>query len=92
MKEIQKAEQHLKDIEKKLEKDNLFGYIDGHDFSVIMQDLLIPDGDYVIDTGNWENVNYACAYRLIKRIKKTSVDMEIIFYNLVMNCVFHRRN
>ena len=52
MKELHKAEQKLKEVEKKLGKDNLFGYINGHDFSVIMQDLLIPDGDYVIDTGN----------------------------------------
>lgn len=79
MKELYKAEQYLKEIEKKLEKDNLFGYIDGYDFSVIMQDLLIPDGDYVIDTGNWENVNYACAYRLINRIKKHPLIWRLFF-------------
>ena len=67
MKELYKAEQKLKEIEKKLGKNNFFGYIDGYDFSLVMQDLLIPDGDYVIDTGNWENVNYVCAYGLIKR-------------------------
>ena len=66
MKELYKAEQKLKEIEKKLGKNNFFGYIDGYDFSLVMQDLLIPDGDYVIDTGNWENVNYVCAYGLIK--------------------------
>ena len=68
--ELHKVEQRLKEIEKKFGKDDLFGYIDGYDFSLIMQDLLIPDGDYVVDTGNWENVNYFCAYGLIKRIKK----------------------
>ena len=79
MKELHKAEQHLKEIEKKLGKDNFFGYINGHDFSVIMQDLFIPDGDYVIDTGNWENVNYACVYRLIKRIKKHPLIWKLFF-------------
>ena len=44
--ELHKAEQRLKEIEKKFGKDDLFGYIDGYDFSLIMQDLLISDGDY----------------------------------------------
>lgn len=79
MKEIQKAEQHLKEIEKKLGKDNLFWYIDGYDFSVIIQDLLIPDGDYVIDTGNWENVNYFCACGLIKRIQRHPLIWKLFF-------------
>lgn len=79
MKELHKAEQHLKEIEKKLGKDNLFGYIDGYDFSIIMQDLLIPDGDYVIDTGNWKNVNYFCVYGLIKRIKKHPLILRLFF-------------
>lgn len=79
MKEIHKAEQKLKEVEKKLGKDNLFGYIDGYDFSIIIQDLLIPDGDYVIDTGNWENVNYVCAYKLIKRIKKYPLIWKLFF-------------
>lgn len=77
--ELHKAEQRLKEIEKKLGKDNLFGYIDGYDFSIIMQDLLIPDGDYVIDTGNWENVNYVCAYGLIERIKKHPLIWKLFF-------------
>jgi hypothetical protein len=77
--ELHKAEQRLKEIEKKFGKDDLFGYIDGYDFSLIMQDLLIPDGDYVIDTGNWENVNYVCAYGLIKRIKKHPLIWKLFF-------------
>ena len=79
MREMYKAEQHLKEVEKKLGKDNFFGYIDGHDFSIIMQDLLIPDGDYVVYTGNWENVNYVCAYSLIKRIKKHPLLWKLFF-------------
>lgn len=77
--ELHKAEKRLKEIEKKFGKDDLFGYIDGYDFSLIMQDLLIPDGDYVIDTGNWENVNYVCAYGLIKRIKKHTLIWKLFF-------------
>ena len=77
--ELHKAEKRLKEIEKKFGKDDLFGYIDGYDFSLIMQDLLIPDGDYVIDTGNWENVNYVCAYGLIKIIKKHPLIWKLFF-------------
>lgn len=77
--ELHKVEQRLKEIEKKFGKDDLFGYIDGYDFSLIMQDLLIPDGDYVVDTGNWENVNYFCAYGLIKRIKKHPLIWKLFF-------------
>ena len=79
MKEIHKAEQRLKEVENKLGKDDFFGYINGHDFSVIMQNLLIPDGDYIIDTGNWENVNYVCVYSLIKRIKKHPLIWKLFF-------------
>ena len=46
--ELHKAEKRLKEIEKKFGKDDLFGYIDGYDFSLIMQDLLITDGDYFL--------------------------------------------
>lgn len=35
MKELHKAEQKLKEVEKKLGKDNLFGYINGHDFQLL---------------------------------------------------------
>ena len=77
--ELHKAEKRLKEIEKKFGKDDLFGYIDGYDFSVIMQNLLIPDRVYVIDTGNWENVNYFCTYGLIKRIKKHPLIWRLFF-------------
>ena len=32
-------------------------YITGFEFSIAIQDLLISEDGYVIDTGNYENVN-----------------------------------
>ena len=39
MKELHKAEQHLKEIEKKLGKDNFFGYINGYDLLASVDDM-----------------------------------------------------
>ena len=62
---VEDAEKRLNgDIENKIEP-NQVGWIDGFDFSVFIQDLLISRDGYVIDTGNWENVNYACAHSLL---------------------------
>ena len=67
---VEDAENRLNsDIENKIEP-NQVGWIDGFDFSVFMQDLLISSNGYVIDTGNWENANYVCAYRLLNKIKR----------------------
>jgi hypothetical protein len=70
MRNIEIAEKKLQEIEEKIEPDNIYGFADGFDFSIFMQRLLIQAGGYVIDTGNWENVNYVCAYRLLDKIKK----------------------
>ena len=40
------------------------------DFSVLMHRLLISEDGYVIDTGNYENVNAEVALRLAEKIKK----------------------
>lgn len=64
------AEKRLDELEKKLDPNNMYGYIDGFDFSCFMQDLLISEDGYVLDTGNWENVNYVCARRLLEKVKK----------------------
>ena len=64
-KEIIEAENILD----KAYKDNQ-NFLDGFDFSVFMQNLLIQDGHYVIDTGNYKNVNMACAKTLLRQIKK----------------------
>ena len=36
-------------------KDN--NYLSGFDFSLLIQDLTISEGGYVLPTGNYENVN-----------------------------------
>ena len=46
------------------------GLLSGFDFSVLMHRLLISEGGYVIDTGNYENVNAEVALRLAEKIKK----------------------
>jgi hypothetical protein len=67
---IEDAEKRLNgEIKNKIEP-NQFGWIDGFDFSVFMQELLVSKDGYVIDTGNWENANYACAHSLLGRIKR----------------------
>lgn len=46
------------------------GYLSGFDFSILLQNLLVSKDGWVIDTGNYENVNAEVILRLIKRIKK----------------------
>lgn len=46
------------------------GYLSGFDFSLLIQKLLVSEGGWVLDTGNYENVNAEVALRLVKKIKK----------------------
>lgn len=46
------------------------GYLNGFEFSVLVQNLLVSENGYVIDTGNWMNANAAVALRLVKQISK----------------------
>lgn len=46
------------------------GWLSGFDFSILIQDMTISENGYVIDTGNWENVNAEVALRLVGQIKK----------------------
>ena len=46
------------------------GWLSGFDFSVLMQKFLVSEDGYVIDTGNYENVNAEVALRLAEKIKK----------------------
>lgn len=53
-----------------LNKAKVQGWLSGFDFSVLMQELLVSQNAYVIDTGNWENVNAAVAQLLVQRIQR----------------------
>ena len=46
------------------------GYLNDFEFSILVQELLISENGYVIDTGSWENVNAEVALRLVEKIKK----------------------
>ena len=53
-----------------LDKAEARGYLNGYDFSILVQNLLVSENGYVIDTGNWENVNAEVALRLIEKINR----------------------
>lgn len=53
-----------------LKKADEQGYLSGFDFSVLMQRYLISEDGYVIDTGNYENVNAEVALRLERKIRQ----------------------
>ena len=59
-----------RDTSELLKKAENQGYLDGFDFAILMQRFLISEDGYVIDTGNWENVNAEVALRLAKRIEE----------------------
>lgn len=46
------------------------GWLSGLEFSLAMAELLISEGGYVLDTGNWENVNAEVYLRLLRKIRK----------------------
>lgn len=55
------------------------GWISGFDFSLLVQDLTISEHGYVIDTGNWENVNAEVALRLAEHIKRHPILWKLFF-------------
>ena len=55
------------------------GWLNGFDFSILIQDLTIPEGAWVIDTGNFENVNAEVALRLIDRIRRHPIIWKLFF-------------
>lgn len=52
-----------------LDKAESQGNLNGYEFSILVQNLLISDHGYVIDTGNWENVNAEVALRLVEKVR-----------------------
>ena len=77
-KTIDKLNKRLDQIDEKA-GDNIIRSMDGFDFSLFVQDALIEDGHYVIDVGNWENVNYACACHLFNQIEKHPLIWKLFF-------------
>lgn len=55
------------------------GWLSGFDFSLLIQDITISENGYVIDTGNWENVNAEVALRLAEQIKKHPILWRLFF-------------
>lgn len=55
------------------------GYLSGFDFSIFIQRALISKHGYVIDTGNYENVNSVVAQRLAKNIEKHPLLWKLFF-------------
>lgn len=66
---------HKELIDKAKEK----GYLDGFDFSILMQDLLISEGAYVCDTGSYRTVNAIVALELIEKIKRHPILWKLFF-------------
>ena len=60
----------MRDSEEILNKAYEQGWLSGFDFSILMHRLLVSENGYVIDTGNWENVNAEVALRLAEKIKR----------------------
>ena len=69
----------MKDNKELLEKAYNQGYLSGFDFSVLMQNYLVSENGYVIDTGNYENVNAEVALRLAERIKRHPLLWKLFF-------------
>lgn len=65
--------------EKILDKAYRQGWLSGFDFSIFIQDMTISENGYIIDTGNWENVNAEVALRLAEKIKKHPILWKLFF-------------
>ena len=62
-----------------LDKAYQQGWLSGFDFSILIQNALISEGGYVLDTGNWENVNSEVALRLAQNIKRHPILWKLFF-------------
>lgn len=60
-------------------KANDEGRLSGFDFSVLMHELLVSEDGYVLDTGNYEDVNAEVALRLAKNIEKHPLLWKLFF-------------
>lgn len=54
-------------------------WLSGFDFAILIQSLTISEDGWVLDTGNWENVNSEVALRLVERIKRHPTIWKLFF-------------
>lgn len=69
----------MKEYKELLEKAYNQGWLSGFDFSVLIHRMTISENGYVIDLGNWENVNAEVALRLAENIKKHPILWKLFF-------------
>lgn len=62
-----------------LNKAYQHGQLSGFEFSLLIHDMTISENGYVIDIGNWENVNAEVALRLAEQIKKHPIIWKLFF-------------
>lgn len=69
----------MRDSKEILDKAYEQGWLSGFDFSILMHNLLVSENGYVIDTGNYENVNAEVALRLAEKIKRNPELWKLFF-------------
>lgn len=62
-----------------LEKAYYQGWLDGFDFSMFIQEVMISENGYVLDVDNWENVNSEVVIQLNEKIKKHPILWKLFF-------------
>lgn len=55
------------------------GFLTNDEFAFLIQELLVSEDGYVLDTGNGGQVNAEIALRIIKKIKKHPKLWELLF-------------
>lgn len=55
------------------------GFLTNDEFAFLMQELLVSENGYVLDTGSGGQVNAEIALRIIKKIKKHPILWEWLF-------------
>jgi hypothetical protein len=69
----------MRDNKELLNKAYEQGWLSGLDFSVLIQNFLVSENGYVLDTGNYENVNAEVALRLAKKIERHPLLWKLFF-------------
>lgn len=62
-----------------LEKAYYQGWLDGFDFSMFIQEIVISENGYDLHVGNWENVNSEVVIQLTEKIKRHPILWKLFF-------------